>query len=119
MKWFLATVFCLAASPAFATIIILKCDFSNLPALFFTIYDDGTSVRVGTGPGVGNRALLFRDPRNKTIVVIEQNTDGVPYTFTTIAGDLTAVHSRASIGLDGSIVAPSQGVGQCRQVPLG
>lgn len=119
MKWFLVAIFCIAAYPSFATIIVLKCGFSNLPAVFFTIYDDGTPVRVGTGPGVGSRALLFRDPRNKTIVVIEQNTDGVPDTFTTIAGDLTAVHSRALILLDGSILAPSQGMGRCQRVPLG
>src|SRR5205823_7394258 len=83
-----ALMFCLTTDPAAADITVLMCGFGNAARIYFTLYDDGTPVRIGIGPGVGNRGLLFRDPRNKTIVIVEQNTDGVPDTFTTITGDM-------------------------------
>jgi hypothetical protein len=97
---------------------ILKCGFSNLPMVYFTIYDDGTPVRIGNSPGVGSRGLLFRDPRNKTMVIIEQNLDGVPDTFTTITGDMTGIHSRALLNPDGSVSSPTQGIGRCQVAPI-
>jgi hypothetical protein len=118
MKWPIALAFCLTTAPAIAEITILKCGFSNLPEVYFTIYDDGTPVRIGVGPGVGSRGLLFRDPRNKTIVIIEENLDGIPDTFTTITGDMTAVHSRALLSLDGSVSSPTQGIGRCQVMPI-
>ena len=108
-------LFGLLPAPALADITVLKCDFSNTKGLYFTIYDDGTPARIGVGPGVGDKGLVFRDPRNRTIVIVEQNLDGVPGTFTTITANMDAVHSRAWINLDGSISAPSQGVGQCKR----
>jgi hypothetical protein len=109
---------CLNAPSAFAEITILKCGFSNLPMVYFTIYDDGTPVRIGNSPGVGSRGLLFRDPRNKTMVIIEQNLGGVPDTFTTITGDMTGIHSRALLNPDGSVSSPTQGIGRCQVAPI-
>ena len=98
---------------AAADIAVLRCDFPNLNALFFTMYSDSTPARIGSGPGVGDRGLVFRDRRTKAMVIIEENGDGIPITFTTIGPDLGAVHSRALIGLDGTVVAPSQEIGRC------
>jgi hypothetical protein len=112
-----ATVIVAFPFPVLAEIIVLKCDFADMP-IYFTIYDDGTPVRVGVGPGVGGRAQLFRNPRNRTIVIVEQNLDGIPVTFTTITGSLEAVHSRALIDITGEIVSPSQSAGQCKNMPV-
>src|SRR4051794_15570417 len=40
-RFCIAAFMCLATAPAIAETTILKCDFSNLPEVHFTIYDDG------------------------------------------------------------------------------
>jgi hypothetical protein len=117
-RFCVVAIMCLNTPSAFAEITILKCGFSNLPEVYFTIYDDGTPVRIGVRPGVGSRGLLFRDPRNKTMVIIEQNLDGVPDTFTTIIDDMTGIHSRALLNPDGSVSSPTQGIGRCQVAPI-
>jgi hypothetical protein len=110
-----AAAFLFVTAPAFAEITVLKCNFTNATGVYFIIYDDEASVLVGPGPRVGVKGLLFRHPRNDTIVVVEQDMDGVPRTFTTITAGLDAVHSRVWINRDGSVSAPSQGLGRCQR----
>jgi len=115
----LAILLGLLPSPALADSTVLKCDFSNMQGLYFTLYDDGTSARIGNGPEVGDRGFVVRDTRSGAEVIIEENLDGVPHTFTTISPDMDAVHSRALIGPDGRVLSPSQGVGRCSQIHRG
>jgi hypothetical protein len=100
-----------------AEIVVLECDFATLN-MFITIYDDGTPARIGTKPGVGNRASVNRDPRNGAWIAVEVNIDNVPITFTTVQPNMQALHSRHVLGLRGEVVAPSHTGGKCKRVAL-
>ena len=108
----------LAPSEA-ATIAVLRCTFENAFEVYFTFYNDGTPTRVGRSTGIGDRAETIKDKRTGAIVVIELNVEDIPITMTTITPDLSAVHSRQIVQLDGSVLAPSQQRGKCERVPIG
>src|SRR3954454_11546937 len=91
--------------PASAEIIVFKCEFPGVPGWHFTIYDDGTPARVGTGPGVGDQGSVVRDKRTGAMVIIEKNGDDFPITFTTISPSGDAVHSRADSRQSGLALA--------------
>ncbi len=99
-----------------ADIHVLRCMFEN-QWIFFTRYTDGTPARVGTGIGVGDKALTFRD-RSGALIFIETNMDGTPITFTTIEPSLKAFHSRHLLQIDGKVLAPSHWSGQCEPVAI-
>ena len=116
------TIFLLLAvllpTSAQATITVLRCSFENMNEIYFTFYSDGTPTRVGRSTGIGSRANTITDNRTGAFVVIELNMEDIPISMTTISPDLSAVHSRQSIYLDGSVQAPSQGRGKCEWVPI-
>ncbi len=96
----------------------LKCNFPGFDEpTYFTQYTDGTPARIGTGIGVGDKALTFQD-RFGAIVFIETNMDGTPISLTTIEPTLRAIHSSHSITFDGRVPAPSQVSGRCEPVVI-
>ena len=105
----------LCASTAQAEITVLRCAFGDFK-LFITRYDDGTPARIGTAPGIGDRAQAILDRRTGTWVFVEVNTDAIPVTLTTIQPDMRAIHSRHTIGPLGEVGAPSQQVGKCERI---
>jgi hypothetical protein len=105
-------------SPALGKITVLKCSFATIKDLYYTMYSDGAPTRVGTGIGIGNKSVVVRDNMSDALVIIENNTTGIPITITTVSPDLTAVHSRHLIDLGGKLSAPSQGKGTCKYVPV-
>lgn len=107
----------LAASAAEAEIVVLQCKFESLN-FFVTRYSDGSPARIGTTPGLGDRAQAISDHRTGAWVFVEVNTDGIPITLTTVAPDFAAVHSRHTIGPFGEVLAPSQERGKCERVPI-
>ena len=109
----------LLPTSAQATITVLRCSFENDFEVYFTFYSDGTPTRVGRSSGIGDRADTKIDKRTGAFVVIELNLEDIPITMTTISPDLSAVHSRQNIDLDGSVFAPSQQRGKCEWVPIG
>ena len=111
------TVLLATSLAARGEIVVLRCQFADV-GLFITIYDDGAPARIGTGPGVGSRATVMRDPRNGAWIVVEMNLDNLPITLTTIQPEMQAVHSRHVIELDGTVRVPSQMRGTCKRTPL-
>ena len=110
----LAAVLTLMSNMAEAKITILHCKARGLE-LFITVYDDGTPARIGRGPGVGDKALVISDVRTGALVIVEQNMDQIPISFTTLQPDMTGWHARQTIDLDGQIIAPSQAPITCKR----
>ena len=107
----------LASTSCQAEILALKCSFSNLEPVYFTRYTGGAPARIGIGPGIGSKAAFFED-RFGAQIFVETNIDGSPITFTTIQRDMKAFHSRHVLLPDGTVLAPSQGAGQCDPVDI-
>jgi hypothetical protein len=101
---------CVSAN-CLAEIHVFRCLFDN-QLIYFTRYTDGTPARVGTGIGVGDKAIAFED-RSGALVFIETNIDGTPITFTSIEPSLKAVNSRHILQSNGTVLAPSHRSGGC------
>lgn len=107
-----------ASTTCLAEIHVLRCMFDKMNQwVYFTRYSDGTPTRVGIGIGVGDKALTFHD-RTGALIFIETNVDGTPISFTTIEPTLRAFHSRHTVQLDGTVLAPSHSSGRCEPVAI-
>jgi hypothetical protein len=49
------------SAAALAEVSVLRCEFNGGFSAFFTHYSDGTPARIGTAPGVGDRAHAIHD----------------------------------------------------------
>ena len=99
-----------------AEILAFKCAFGG-QQIYFTRYSDGTSARVGTQVGVGDKAVVS-EHKSGALIFLETNMDGIPVTLTTIEPTMKAVHSRQLLLPDGRVLAPSQQTGSCEKVEL-
>jgi hypothetical protein len=107
-----------ASTVVSAEISVLRCQFDGSFSVFITTYSDGTPARIGTGPGIGDRAHAIHDRRTGARVFVEVNTDDIPTTLTTVQPDLKAIHSRHLIGPYGEVAVPSQQRGKCERITL-
>lgn len=97
---------------------VLRCKIADYKDDVFittspdTNSSDKTFARIGTSPGVGNRAIVVPDRMGATAFV-ELNADDTPVGLLTVGKDMRAVKSRHAIDPFGAVAAPSQNVGVC------
>ena len=105
---------CIGTQVAKAEVSILTCQFPNFRSpVIITVYDDGSSARMGVEQGVGSRTQASFDNLTGAWIFVEFAGYG-PFSLTTVLRDGAAWHSRHTLGVDGSLLA-SQVQGTCQR----
>ena len=108
----------LMVAPSVSDAEVLKCKIANYKeGIFITTSPDNNSsedqyARIGTAPGIGNRAMVVADRMGATAFV-ELNTDGTPIGLLTVQKDMRVIKSSHAIDPAGAVFAPSQTAGVC------
>lgn len=100
---------------------IIKCSFKGYTRagefIFLTRYSDGTSPRIGVLPGIGNKALYFKDRKEE--MFIELAGYGSPikmYTIYDSGKAYLSYHPLTPMEDNRPPPEPSQVLGKCSKV---
>lgn len=111
----------IGVTPTHSFADVLKCKIDGYSGDIFitsapdTNQSDGQYARIGTSPGIGNRAFIVVDRMGATTLV-ELNGDNTPIGLITVQTDMRVIKSRQSIDPFGKVFAPSQNAGVCSRL---
>lgn len=110
----------LMLAPSISHAEVLRCKIDGYKEDVFiatppdTNSNDGQYARIGISPGIGSKAIVVADRMGATAFV-ELNSDGTPVGLITVQKNMRVIKSSHSIDFSGTVVAPSQNSGVCKQ----